>query len=168
MKNINAIVFLSETGHSREYAELLSKEINIPSYDLNNCKDLAKGSSIIYIGWLSAGFLKGYKKANSKYDIQAVCSVGMGAKDTQLPDVIKQNKISDNIPSFYLQGGFEIEKLHGINKFMMNTMKKTVGKALSEKVYSTDDEKAMLDLLINGGNKVLKANLKNIINWYNK
>ena len=76
------------------------------------------------------------------------------------------NRISDESSVFYLQGGFEMDKLHGIYKLMMQTMKKTVGKGLEGKTNRTAEEDAILNLLLHGGNQVSADNLSEIINWF--
>ena len=63
----------------------------------------------------------------------------MSSNDSQLVDINKANNIADGIKVFYLQGGFELEKLHGIYKLMMKVMKKTVGKGLSDKQNRTKE-----------------------------
>ena len=70
------------------------------------------------------------------------------------------------MPLFYLQGGFELEKLHGIHKLMMKTMKSTVGKGLSDKENRTSEEDAMLELMLNGGDLVSADNLVEVLDWY--
>lgn len=61
---IKAIVYMSETGHTKKYAELLGERISLPVYELNTAaKELPRGTEIIYLGWLMAGSIKGYKKA---------------------------------------------------------------------------------------------------------
>ena len=97
-----------------------------------------------------AGQVKGYKQTAERYKIAAVCGVGMGAGGSQIKEVRKGNAIPENIPLFTLQGGFELNKLHGIYKFMMNTMKRTVGKKLAEKPVKTAGKQDMLDFLLNG------------------
>lgn len=36
------------------------------------------GSEIIYLGWIMAGGIKGYKEAAKLYKVRAVCGIGMG------------------------------------------------------------------------------------------
>lgn len=164
---INAIVYTSNTGHTKECALLLGKEISIPVFDLKEAKkQLPKNSEIIYLGWLMAGSVKGYKKAKKNFDICALCGVGMAANGSQIADIRKANKVPENLPVFSLQGGFEMEKLHGIYKFMMQTMRKTVEKNLTSKKERTAEEDEMLDLLLHGKNRVSKDNLDEIIHWY--
>lgn len=165
---IDAIVYTSNTGHTKEYAEMLSQKLNIPVFELKAAtKSLQKNSQIIYLGWLMAGTVKGYKKAVRRFDIKALCGVGMAENGTQYTDVQKANKIPSGMPVFTLQGGFEIEKLHGIYKLMMTVMKKTVGKGLTDKKDRTEEEEQMLSMMINGENRVSEEKLREVIDWYN-
>lgn len=164
---INAVVFTSETGHAKKYAELLGERSGLPVYDLNTAiKEVPKEAEIIYLGWLMAGTVKGYKKALKRFAVKAVCGVGMSGGNNQIADIRKANHIADGLPLFYLQGGFEMEKLHGIYKLMMQTMKKTVGKGHEGKTDRTAEEDAMLDLLLHGGDLVSVDNLSEVLNWY--
>ena len=61
-----------------------------------------------------------------------------------------------------------MEKLHGLFKFMMQTMKKTVGQNLEKKEHRTPDEDDMLNLLLHGGNLVSDYNLEKILLWCNE
>lgn len=166
---MNAIVYTSNTGFTAQYAGLLGGKLNLPAYSLDMAKrELAAGAEIIYLGWLMAGQVKGYKQAAKLYKIAAVCGVGMGAGGSQIKEVRKGNAIPENIPLFTLQGGFELNKLHGIYKFMMNTMKRTMGKKLAEKQDKTADEQDMLDLLLHGGSRVSEENLCPVLEWCKK
>ena len=124
--------------------------------------------SVIFLGWLMAGKVQGYKKAAKRYNIAAVCGVGMGATGSQLQDVQKANILPPSMPVFTLQGGFDMKRLRGIYKLMMTIMSKTAGKMLSEKKDRTPDEDDMLDLLLNGGNRVSEENLAAVLDWYQK
>lgn len=164
---INAIVYTSNTGHTKEYAVLLGQEINVPVCALKEAKKkLPHNSKVIYLGWLMAGSVKGYKKAEKAFNICALCGVGMAANGSQIADIRKANKVPENLPVFSLQGGFEMEKLHGIYKIMMQAMSKTVGKNLTNKKGRTAEEDEMLDLLLHGKNRVSKDNLAEICKWY--
>ena len=59
-----------------------------------------------------------------------------------------------------------MNKLHGIYKFMMKTMKKFVGKSLAEKPDRTPEEDDMLDMMLHGGERVSEENLKAVLDWY--
>jgi hypothetical protein len=164
---MKAIIYTSNTGSTAEYAKLLGEEWNLPVHSLQQAKNrVPAGSEIIYLGWIMAGGIKGYKKAAKKYKVCAVCGVGMGQTGTQLKEIREKNKISQRIPLFILQGNFDVKKLHGVYRFMMNVMIKTAGKGLAAKTDRTPEEEDMLDMLINGGKRVSLENLRGIDAWY--
>ena len=49
---------------------------------------------------------------------------------------------------------------------MMNVMVKTAGKALADKSDRTPEDDDMLDLMLNGSERVKAEHLKHIIDWY--
>ncbi len=164
---MEAIVYTSNAGHTKAYAELLGQETGLPVFALASAgRALPQGAEILYLGWLMAGTVKGYGKAEKQFSVRAVGAVGMTADDAQKADVRKVNRLEEDMPLFLLQGGFEMEKLHGVYKFMMQSMKKTAGKQLAEKPDRTPGETEMLDLLCSGGNRVAKENLNELLRWY--
>ena len=166
---MKAIVYTSNTGTTKEYAELLSDKLSLPYYSLDEIKYKVKpGSKIIYLGWIMASGVKGYKKVVKDYDVRAVCAVGMGATGTQVKEVRTKNKIPSSIPIFTLQGGFDVKKLHGIYKIMMTIMVKTAGKGLAEKSDRTPEEDDMLDMMLHGGERVKAENLSTVLEWYRR
>lgn len=90
----------------------------------------------------------------------------MGQTGTQLTEVRTKNRIPQRIPLFTLQGTFDINKLHGIYKMMMNIMVKTAGKALADKNDRTQEDDDMLDMMMSGSNRVKEENLNDIVKWY--
>ena len=166
---ISAIVYTSNTGYTAEYARLLAGETGLPVYSLSEAKEkLAKGSEIIYLGWLMASGIKGYNIAGKLYEVKALCGVCMGGTGTQLEEVRKANTLPDSLPLFTMQGGFDMKRLHGIYRFMMTVMKASLGPQLRKKENRTPDEEAMLDMLDNGASYVSKDNLTAVLEWYNK
>ena len=164
--NANSIVYTSNTGYTAEYARLLGEKTGLPVYSLAEAEQkLAAGNRVIYLGWLMAGKVQGYKKAAKRYKVQAVCGVGMGGNGSQLQEVRKANAISEKTPLFTLQGGFDIQKLSGIYKLMMTIMVKTAGKGLAEKQDRTPEEDVMLDMLTRGGSRVSAENLAEVLTW---
>lgn len=164
---ISAIVYTSNTGYTAKYAQLLSKATGLPAYSLSQAEDkLSGGSEILYLGWLMASKVQGYKKAAAAYQVKAVCGVGMGGTGTQLEEMRKGNALPDALPVFTLQGGFDMNKLHGIYKFMMKVMKAIQGRKLEKKSSRTEDENAVLDMLNNGASYVSEKNLSGVLGWY--
>lgn len=164
---MEAILYTSNTGSTAEYAQLLGKELNLPVYSIKQAKNnVSCGSEIIYLGWIMAGEIKGHKKAVKLYKVCAVCGVGMGQTGTQLKEIRNKNAIPQSIPLFTVQGNFDVKKLHGMYRFMMDVMVKTVGKQLANKVNRTFEEDDMLDMMVNGGKRVSLENLKAVTEWY--
>ena len=164
--NANSIVYTSNTGYTAEYARLLGEKTGLPVYSLAEAEQkLAAGNRVIYLGWLMAGKVQGYKKAAKRYKVQAVCGVGMGGTGSQLQKVRKANTIPEKTPLFTLQGGFDIQKLSGVYKLMMTIMVKTAGKGLAEKQDRTPDEDVMLEMLTQGGSRVSADNLAEVLAW---
>lgn len=162
---MKAIVYTSNTGSTARYAKLLGRETGLPVY-ASETRNLPAGAEIIYLGWIMAGEIKGYKKAARQYTVQAVCGVGMGQTGTQVMEVRKKNAIPDSIPLFTLQGNFRMDRLHGVYKLMMGVMVKTAGKVLAGKTNRTVEEDDMLDMMLHGGDRVRPENLSDVLNWY--
>ena len=167
--NANSIVYTSNTGYTAEYARLLGEKTGLPVYSLDEAEQkLAAGNCVIYLGWLMAGKVQGYKKAAKRYKVQAVCGVGMGGNGSQLREVRKANAIPEKTPLFTLQGGFDLSKLSGVYKLMMTIMVKTAGKGLAEKQDRTPDEDVMLEMMTRGGSRVSAENLAEVLAWANE
>lgn len=163
---MKAIVYESNSGFTKKYAELLSSMTSLPAYAQKEASAfLTKGDEIICMGWLCAGSVKGYGKASKRYTVKALVAVGMGVPaEKTINEIIEHHHIK-NIQVFCLQGGFDMNKLHGVYKFMMKTMAKTVGASMAKKGEKTDEEIAMLDMLHNGGDYVSEDKLATIMTW---
>lgn len=160
---MKAIVYTSNTGHTAEYAKILGEKTGLPVYALSEvAKQLSNGTEIIYLGWLFANNIKGYKKAAKQYKISAICAVGLCDTGTALAEVRKINSISEETPLFTMQGGMDKTKLRGINKFMINMLTKGLS---SQKERSENDER-MLHLLKNDQNYVSEENITAFMEWY--
>ena len=162
---MKVIVFTSNTGHTAEYSKMLGEKIGLPVYALNEAaKKLQKGTEIIYLGWLFANNIKGYKKATKKYKVSAICAVGLCDTGTAVAEVRKANSISEETPLFTMQGGMDKTKLRGINKFMINMLTK----GLSSKKERTENDERMLELLTHDKNYVSEENITAFMKWFNE
>ena len=164
---MNAIIYTTNTGSAERYARLLAEQTGLPACSLTEAKKaVAAGAEVIYLGWIMAGPIKGYAAAARRYRVRAVCAVGMGRTGTQADSVRKKTAVPADIPLFTLQGNFDVKKLHGIYRPMMELMVKTVGKGLSEKADRTPEEDDMLDMMRCGGERVKEENLSAVLDWY--
>lgn len=166
---MNAIVYTSNTGSTARYAALLAQETGLPVFSSAEAKkSLPAGSDILYLGWLMANSIKGYKGADKRYKISAVCAVGMMPTGSQTETVRKHNAVPAHTPLFTLQGSFDIQKLRGPYKAMMNVMIKTAGKGLENKTDRTPEEDALLEILVHGGDHVSTEHLGAVLDWYHR
>ena len=164
---MDAIIYTSNTGSTEQYARLLAAETGLPAYALAEAgKAVPSNAKIIYLGWIMAGTVKGYAAAAKRYQVCAVCGVGMGQTGTQTDNVRKKTTVPAKIPLFTLQGNFDTKKLHGVYRPMMELMVKAVGKELSERPDRTSEEDDMLDMLLHGGTRVRFNNLSAVLDWY--
>lgn len=117
---ISGIVYTSNSGYTAQYARLLGAALDLPVTDAKWGADPHPGRAVIYLGWLMAGKVQGYAKAAKEFDIRAVCAVGMGpASQAGAEKVRAKMGIPAEVPVFTLQGGFDINKLHGPYKWIM-------------------------------------------------
>lgn len=149
------IVYESNTGHTKKYAEMLGEELNIPVYSLNDNK--ISDDEIIYMGWVFADKISGYDKVKNK-NIKCVAAVGMN-----LPNEKTRNKLIQinnlNKPLFCLQGGIDYSKLKGLKKILLKMVAKQVIKE------NKSEDKALILMFKNGGYSIKKENLRDIIDY---
>lgn len=165
---MNAIIYTTNTGSTERYARLLAQKTGLPAYSLAEAKkQVFAGAEVIYLGWIMAGSVKGYAEAAKRYRVRAVCGVGMGQTGTQTDSVRKKSAVPAAIPLFTLQGNFDVKKLRGVYRLMMEIMVKTAGKGLAENKDRTPEEDDMLNTMLHGGERVRIENLSAVLDWYN-
>ena len=158
-----AIVYTSNTGHTRQYALLLGEQIGLPAYSLEDAGSyLSGGSPVIYLGWLHASHVKGYSKASKRFALCAVCGVGLCDTGTLTSEVRKATSIPESIPLFTLQGGIDRGRLKSMDKLMISMLTKGLA---SQKQRSAQDDR-MLELLSKDENYVSPENLAGLLQWY--
>lgn len=164
---MKAIIYKSKTGNTKKYAEILGKKLNVSVYDAKKANHhLKAGDEVIYLGWLCAGSISGFEKARSKYKVLAVCGIGMPRNDeVQNANLKKRHKL-DSIPFFYLQGGFDMNKLKGLSKLSMKMMKNVIISSINKKEQITEDDKEMLSMFEHGASFVKEENLDEIIKYF--
>lgn len=163
---IEAIVYTSNTGYTAEYARMLSQNTGIRTLLLKDAvKVLKRRTPVIYMGWLMAGVIKGYKKAAECFDVKAVCCVGIMDMASQMEQIKQAAGMPEKFPLFPLKGGFDINRLHGAYKLLMKMMRGSIIKQTEAKAVKTQAEDEMIDLIKNGGSLVSAEQLDGIIKW---
>lgn len=159
----NAIVYTSKTGFTREYAYLLGKKLALPVYPLEDALyGLTQGSPILYLGWIHASSVQGFRKTMKGFRLCGVCGVGLCDTGTMENEVRKATAIPEEMPLFTLQGGFDRGKLKGMDKLLISMLVK----GLSSKQQRTEQDDRMLYLLQRDGHYVREENLTAVMNWY--
>ena len=160
--NATAIVYTSGTGFTARYAALLSERLALRAYSLEEAmKTLPAGTPVIYMGWLMAGSVVGSKKATKRFAIEAVIGVGLGDTGAQDDAARKACQLPADVPVFTVQGGMDLQKLHGPYKFAI----KLLTKAMAAKKNPTPADARMTELLQKGGDYVSEKELTAVLAW---
>lgn len=166
---MEAIIYTTNTGSAEQYAKMLAEQTGLSVFSMEEAKSkVEEGSEIIYLGWIMAAQVKGYKTAAKKYKIRAVCAVGMEKTGTRTEEIRKKTFVPAEVPLFTLQGNFNVKKLHGFYRLMMSMMVKMVTKQLVAKTDRTQRENEMLEIMLQGGENVRKENLAEVLDWYKR
>ena len=157
---IKAIVYKSNTGYTKQYAEMLGESLKVPVYNLKVAKlKLKKNDEIVFLGWICATKIQGLSKIKN-YNIKCIGAVGVyPAEKNYIESLIQANKV--NVKLFYLRGGLDLNKLTGLKKKVLQF----VGNMM-EKENKTENQE-MIKLFKNGANYVSDKNLKPILEYIN-
>ena len=61
------IVYESNTGHTKQYAKMLSEKLNIPYFTISEARaNLKKHDEIVFLGWVCATKIRGLGKIVSE------------------------------------------------------------------------------------------------------
>ena len=132
---MKAIVYTSQTGFTRQYAQLLSERTGVPAYELKEAAGkLPRDSEVFYMGWLMAGSVKGLERAMDRYTIRGAAIVGVspsGNGDLWTEAKINGGTSDGGARIFYLQGGYAPEKLGFFSRLLMKKMGASVTRKIA-------------------------------------
>ena len=157
------IVYRSNTGFTREYAEMLGKAEKMKALSLPEAEGKIT-DAVFYMGPLMAGHITGIDQAVKKFDVKGVCGVGMSPASPQVLETLSKANYVPGAPIFYLQGGWAPKKVGWLKRRMVNMVTKSMREALQNK-KRTPEEDRQLDFLLHGGSFVAFENLETIQNW---
>ena len=164
--NIEAIVYTSNTGTTGQYAQMLAARTGLPVYSAKDAETaLSQGASVIYMGWIRASVIVGYREAAARYAIVCVLAVGMGETGGQLVELRRKNGLAESLPLFTMQGGLFPSKLRGMNAFMINFSRRKAIKVLKAERKRTEAQNAMLIMLSKGASFVQEKHLQKPLFW---
>jgi len=160
------IVYESNAGHTKRYADILSEKTGLKVVSVKEAaKNLAPGSDVILMGWVMACSVQGYQKASQLFNVKAVCGVCMGATGSQIDEIRQKMALPLSMPLFTVQGGFEMDKVHGFYKLMMKMMRSGFRKDINSKVNPSEEDLLNLKMLDEGLDLVDEKNLHVLLEW---
>lgn len=161
------IVYRSNTGFTREYAEMLGKAEKMKVCPLAEAQGkVGPGESVFYMGPLMAGHITGVDQAVKQFTVKGVCGVGMSPASQQVMDTLSKANYVPGAPLFYLQGGWAPKKVGWLKRRMVGMATKSMRESLRDKgSRRTPEENKQLDFLLHGGSFVAFENLETIRKW---
>lgn len=161
------IVYRSDTGFTREYAEMLAKAEKMKVCPLSEAQGkVGPGETVFFMGPLMAGHISGVDQAVKQFAVKGVCGVGMSPASQQVLDTLAKANYVPNAPIFYLQGGWAPKKVGWLKRRMVGMATRSMREALRDKgSRRTPEEDKQLDFLLHGGSFVAFENLDTIRAW---
>lgn len=161
------IVYRSNTGFTREYAEMLGKAEKLKVCPLSEAQGkVGPGETVFFMGPLMAGHISGVDQAVKQFAVKGVCGVGMSPASRQVLDTLAKANYVPGAPIFYLQGGWAPKKVGWLKRRMVGMATKSMREALQDKgSRRTPEEDKQLDFLLHGGSFVAFENLETIRAW---
>ncbi|MBQ9686567.1 MAG: hypothetical protein IJV41_08515 [Oscillospiraceae bacterium] len=165
---IDVIVYNSETGSCKRYAELLSEALNVPAKPFGEAVVLPDKKAM-YISWLTAGKISGLGKAMKTLPVAAVVQVGISpVRADTAASTRKANKIPDSVAVFCKQGGLHMSKLSGPFRAIMTVVNKKVLGDLKKKTELDAQEKALYQMVTTGEGEPASWDIDDIVAWCKK
>lgn len=126
------IVYGSQYGTTKRYAEQFSEMINLPVISYEDIKELTEYDLIVHFGGLYAGGVKGLKQIIKVLDENTqliIVTVGLAdVYDKENTDNIRKSirkqvpeRILSNTNMFHLRGGIDYDKLNFKHRTMIET-----------------------------------------------
>lgn len=154
------IIYQTNTGSTKKYAEMLSEKLSLPVYPLSEAEKVTPDEEIIFFGWVMAGDIQGLSQARVKFSrIRCICAVGITDSEKNTAEIKEKNSVTE--PFFALPGDFHIDRLKGMYKMMMSMMIKMLKSKLKDKP-AAESEKIMT-IFENGVDQVSEDKLSDVI-----
>ena len=147
-----AVIYTSQTGFTKQYAEWISEEVQGDCMTVAEAekKDLSGYDAIVFGGWCFAGSIKKldwFKKKAVQWADKKKVVYAVGASPLENPELqegLRKNFTDEEwaqISVFYCPGGLCYEKMSGVSRVMMKMFVRMLAKNKSEK------EQAMAKML---------------------
>ena len=151
------VVYTSQTGFTKKYAEWIARRLQADLMDVHDAKKKKKSDfdsydAIIYGGWVMAGKVTQSKWFLAKapaWKEKKLAVYVVGASPMDAPDVeasmkkVLTDEQRDYIRAFYCQGGLDYDKMNKPSKMAMEMLISM----LNKKKDPTEKDKAMAEML---------------------
>ena len=158
---VQAVLYVWATGFTRRYAQMLAEAAGLPACPARGPGAPAPGAAVVYLGWLCAGRVRRLRRARTRYDVRAVCAVGMSPLEmVPLLRLAKDNGL-EGTPLFYLRGGYAPDRLTLPWRLMMAPMARKVDRERTEDPMAL----AMKEAFAHGADWVSPEALDPVLDW---
>lgn len=151
----SAVIYNSQTGFTKKYAEWLSEELNCESISFEDAKNknFSDYEVLIFGSWVHASKIKKlewFKNLMDQFRDKIYAVYAVGASPIESKDI--EPSLEKNIPkeeydgrckAFYCPGGINYGKMSFIDKTLM----KGLAKVLKSKKNATTSEKEMAEMI---------------------
>ena len=151
------VIYTSQTGFTKKYAELLGSRLNAEVVDLKKVKKapssrFADADAIIFGGWVIAGKVFGsdwFTPKIAEWQGKKLAMFAVGGFPCEYPETeaVLQNALTEeqkkHVKVFYCQGGMCFEKMRFPYKLIMKMMRKTAAQNLN----ASEKDKEMAEML---------------------
>lgn len=144
MKRI--VVYTSSTGFTKQYAEWIAEELACETADLKSvtADSISEYDMVIFGGWIMGNAINGLQKLTEMNPKELVVfAVGATPDEIAPKDVIVELNHIEEVPFFYMVGGFHFKELNFAIRAMLKGLKKSAGK----KANKTEQEAFMAESL---------------------
>lgn len=149
-----AVIYYSQTGFTKRYAEWIAQAAEADCFELSEAKkkDMDPYEAIVFGGWACAGSISKLKWFKSKIHqwtgkkLIAFCVGGSPIDNPEIKSALKQNFSASELKRvhiFYCPGGFKYENMSAPSKLMM----KMFIKSLKAKKDKTKAEQEMIRMI---------------------
>ena len=141
------VIYTSQTGFTKKYAQWLAEEMKADLYELKDAQKKDEAffdgyEAIVYAGWCMAGSVvkaKWFLGRADRWKEKRLAVICVGGSPNDNPDVeeflkrmVKEEQ-RGYIKAFYCQGGFNYDKMNGPSKVAMKMFAGALKKKKDEK-----------------------------------
>ena len=125
---IKAVVYETNAGSTKQYAEMLAAKLNVKAYSLKEAlKQLPAQEEAVFMGWVFANKIQGLNKAQKKWKLTCVCAVGMNEKSAKYDEILKEANPAE-APIFYLPGRLDFSRLKWLQRKLLEAVRSDMEK----------------------------------------